>query len=226
MTKRKASEVRNAIKVVIASAGQLQTTIHELSLECMEHAMEHGDVTLADLIVKELPKGQRVEALKTWFETFSPIRWNGSGEVGQLKREARAFTPYDIEQASAKPYYELTKEKVQRELTLEQLVNIVNGLAKRIDKAEENGTIGAGENVNAMRTYVDNLNKVKLPANIAQATPTPAAEAEEDADIEYEEDNAPAHMPEDNDDTTDGDDAETTEDQAATEDNDENTAAA
>lgn len=187
MTKRKAADVRNDIKLIITTAGQLQTQIHELSLECLEHAEEHGDVTLADLLVKELPKGQRIEALKVWFETFSPIRWNGKGEVGQLKKEAKNYTPYDLEAAGATPYYQLTNEKKPQALTLEQIQNIVNGLTKRIDKAEEEGRIADGENVNAMRTYVENLTKVKLPANVAQATRDATNDDTMDTEVEESE---------------------------------------
>lgn len=197
MTKRKAADVRNAIKTVIASAGQLQTQIHELGLECLEHAEEHGDVTLADLMVKELPKGQRVEALKVWFETFSPIRWNGKGEVGQLKKEAKNYTPYDLEAAAATPYYSLTQEKKPQTLSLENLINIVQGLEKRIDKAEENGAIADGESVDAMRTYVKNLTSVKLPAKVDNDNNTTTTTEdgntitnENDGVIEYEDDDA------------------------------------
>lgn len=178
-TKRNATDIRNDIKTVITTAGQLQTRIHELSLECIEHAQEHGDVTLIDFLVKELPKGQRVEALKLWVETFTPIRWNGKDEVGMLKAEAKTFTPFAIEKAASEPYYKLTKETIPRELSLEALMNIVNGFTKRIDKAEQDGTVKDGENVDTLRAYASKLQAIATPTNVVSLDVNQSSETTE-----------------------------------------------
>lgn len=161
---RDATAIRATIATIVTTAGALQTLIHETAIECLQHAQEHGDVTIIDALVKALPKGQRVESLIEWVQDYSPVRWNGAKEVGLLKKEAKAFTPFDIETAMTDPYYSHTAEqRSKQKLSLEALQNIVAGLSTRIEKAVENGTIKDGEDVDQMTAYASRLAGVNVP---------------------------------------------------------------
>ena len=172
---RKASEIRKTIKLLVASAGKLQARIHDVALECAEHAQEHGDVTLADTLVKSLEteaRGQRTETLKLWFKTFTPIRWNGKEEIGLDKEGSKTYTPFDLESASANPYYQFAgKEKAPTELTMEALRKMLNGMLARVERAEKGEgkvRIADGEDVEEMKMLA---RQAALIAN------TPAIEA-------------------------------------------------
>lgn len=188
---RKASEIRKDMQALFQSAAKLQAKIHEIGLECIAHAQEHGDITLADSLVKGLEEnaqGQRTETLKAWFTKYSPIVWNGKGEVVLLKDDNTRYTPFDVEAASAEPYYSMGKERKPVELTYDGLVKTVNAMLTRIEKAEAgegNVTIKEGEDVTKMKTLAK---RVAMAANSVNTTAEVNDEpsSEEDGMVENE----------------------------------------
>ena len=176
------ADVRAMIATVVAEAGKVQHDIHEAALQCIAHAEEHGDITLADHLVKELEAnatGQRTATLRDWFAKFSPIRWNNkTGEVGLLKnKEAEAYTPFDYDAASASPYYGMGKEVRPKELTLDQLRKSLLNIGKRIERAEKgegNVTIPEGEDIESMKTLA------RQAALVANGGVTPVTTTTED----------------------------------------------
>lgn len=132
-------QVVSMIKRVATNSRKLNELIHDTAVQCMLHAQQHGDCTLMDNLVKSLHRGARVKALRIWVEDFSPIRWNGDDKVGILNEKAKTYTPYQIEEAQAKPFYDYTTENQKQPLTLEQLIKLVDGIPARIDKAENDG---------------------------------------------------------------------------------------
>ena len=87
----------------------LDQEVHATALQCLLHAQEHGDVMLADRLVKTLGgkntqkaidaaikgahepfemgrhTGYNVRGLVMWFLRYTPIVWNGDGKPGLLK---------------------------------------------------------------------------------------------------------------------------------------------
>lgn len=91
----------------------MDQAVHSAAMQCAMHAMEHGDVMLADRLVKTLggnykpnaeamqkaiqkgeytppftdgkKTGYYAEGLTFWFKSFTPITWNGDGKPGLLK---------------------------------------------------------------------------------------------------------------------------------------------
>lgn len=87
----------------------LDKAVHETALQCALHAQEHGDVMLADRLVKTLGgknsqkaiesavkaghepfkmgrhTGYNVRGLVMWFIRYTPITWNADGKPGMLK---------------------------------------------------------------------------------------------------------------------------------------------
>lgn len=87
----------------------LDEAVHAQAMQCAMHAMEHGDVMLADRLMKTLGgkntqkaidaaikgghepfkmgrhTGYNVFGLGMWFLRYTPIMWNGDGRPGLLK---------------------------------------------------------------------------------------------------------------------------------------------
>lgn len=170
---RELKTILRDIKAVCKTATALETRIHTLAVECLEHAQAYGDPSLMFALVTGLPKGQRVEALVLWNDAFSPIRFV-KDETGQrvaaklLKATAKTYVPFNIEAAKAVSYANFTKENEPKELTLEALMKIVAGLTNRYKKADEAGLVAQGEDY-AIQAYIASLQAVKAP------TATPAS---------------------------------------------------
>lgn len=153
VAKPKADALDKRIDAIVKRSNTIANDIHEIAVLCLEHAREHNDPRKLDRLYQGLHKACRPEALKTWVEKFSPIRWNGDGKVGMLKATAKNFTPFDIDGANAEPYW-TPQEVVKKPLTLAALKAIIAQMEKKLDKAEEEGRIGEGENVIEMHAFV------------------------------------------------------------------------
>lgn len=145
------------ISIVCKATHTTGAKIHELAVECIKHAQEHGNCSPADKLVKGLHKSSRPVALKAWFETYSPIRWNGDEKVGLLKEAAPKYTPFNPIAAEADPYWE-AKETVAKPLTLAALKAMIQQMEKKVEKAAKGDLeLGEGENLIVMREYVAKL---------------------------------------------------------------------
>jgi hypothetical protein len=54
-------------------AKKLTADIQACAVDCAVHAVQHGDVTLADQLVEALGKGMRRASLRAWFERHAPM---------------------------------------------------------------------------------------------------------------------------------------------------------
>ena len=68
----KAQVLKNIGSIGRASA-KLTKDIQTTAVGCVEHAVKHGDVTLADQLVDALGKGLRKASLRAWFEKNAPM---------------------------------------------------------------------------------------------------------------------------------------------------------
>jgi len=68
----KAQVLKNIGSIGRASA-KLTKDIQATAVGCVEHAVKHGDVTLADQLVDALGKGLRKASLRAWFEKNAPM---------------------------------------------------------------------------------------------------------------------------------------------------------
>jgi hypothetical protein len=55
------------------ASAKLTKDVQSTATACAIHALEHGDVTLADQLVDALGKGMRKTSLRAWFETNAPM---------------------------------------------------------------------------------------------------------------------------------------------------------
>jgi hypothetical protein len=49
------------------TVNKMVAAVQELAIECVKHALAHGDVTVADLLVDTCGKGIKTSALRAWF---------------------------------------------------------------------------------------------------------------------------------------------------------------
>ena len=68
----KAQVLKNIGSIGRASA-KLTKDIQATAVGCVEHAVKHGDVTLADQLVDAIGKGLRKASLRAWFEKNAPM---------------------------------------------------------------------------------------------------------------------------------------------------------
>lgn len=159
---RTSQQIKASIKAIATAAGKIQDRIQAITIECVEHAQEHGDATLMGELIKALPSGQRVTTLREYVIAHTPIRWNKDGDVAMVSKESKLYTPFNLDGMKEAPYWVWGgKETVQKPLTLEAIKAIVNNLNKRLDKQIEKDNVEG--DVNVMKAYIDALNNVEPP---------------------------------------------------------------
>jgi hypothetical protein len=67
------SQILKAIGNIGRASKKLTADIQSTAVACVAHAVQHGDVTLADQLVDALGKGLRRASLRAWFETNGPF---------------------------------------------------------------------------------------------------------------------------------------------------------
>lgn len=173
-------QFRAAVKSIVTSAAKLQDKIAALAVECLKHAQEHGDASRLLYLCQQMPKGQRVQALKLWAQKFSPIvlttDTNGNFTAVKIRpTTSKDYVAYDIEAATATPYYDLTQENKPNILSLEALEKMILGYRKRFEKAQDEGRVKDGE-AEAISRRIELLEAaVKMP--VLTLVPTPETQA-------------------------------------------------
>jgi hypothetical protein len=138
-----------AIDAYTTKAQALDGELHELAVQTLLHANYredggHEDARLADRLIRGLGRSQNAKGLRFWFETFSPIRWNGDGNVGILKKDSKKYVPFKIEEAMANPFWDMEEVKADQEKNLKKfsiydIYRFLDGLPERIKKMHEEG---------------------------------------------------------------------------------------
>lgn len=92
------------------------TDIHEAALFALFQINTHGQTTPANQLVAVLHKGDRVDALKTWFHDFGKCKELKDGTIEYVHKrkifiEGEEATPEEAQAAAeSMPYFEYTKE--------------------------------------------------------------------------------------------------------------------
>lgn len=128
--------IKANIVTIAATGATLDALIHSTACGIIAHAEKHGDCDAARLLCDAMPKSGRPKALRAWFETFSPIRFNGDGEVGLLAdKDKRVWL---TKEALATPLWELNPEKPVVAFDLDKALAAV---LKRYDDQARKGII-------------------------------------------------------------------------------------
>lgn len=131
------------IRKITTNAKKLNELIHSTAIMVIQHAKEHGDCTRALALVKAMPASMRRTMLVLWFETYTPIRVKlNDDKVGILKETAKNYVAWDIDGATATPFYELAEQNAEEKVyDYAALVAMVERLSKQIEKKIEAGAV-------------------------------------------------------------------------------------
>lgn len=140
-----AAKLAESVDSVARKGKSLDTLIHKTGVSCMYHAQQHGDVTLLEKLVEAMPKSSRRKALITWAEDNMPLDGkvvDGKNGVSITLKKGRTDADFTLTEAAATPFWEHTKEKDPRPMTLKQAIA---AFGKNLDKAVKAGTASAAE---------------------------------------------------------------------------------
>lgn len=137
--------------------------IHETGMLIVRHAAPealngHGDCEMGLNLALAMPASMRRTMLIDWFAKYTPIiiKLSDNGNKVGFDPKYKKLNPadkatavrengspwWDIEGANAEPFWKLAEETPEKPaMTFEQLMKMVEGLAKRIDKAVEDGKV-------------------------------------------------------------------------------------
>jgi len=77
---------------------KMVATIQTLAIECVMHAIQHGNVTPATQLIEACGKGIRRQSLVAWFERNGPFKWDATKMAFSLD-SARAKKMREVPEA-------------------------------------------------------------------------------------------------------------------------------
>ena len=153
-------------KNITTSYNKINTYIHETAMLIITHASEHGDCSTAQGLVNAMPQSARKAALLAWFAKYTPIvvKDNDKWQAKMHKPDSKLFVAWDIEGASANPWYTIAEEMgSEKVFSFDDILKIGPAAdARRILKQIENGHV-APEAVEAATAYANYLATIKVP---------------------------------------------------------------
>lgn len=169
------TEIMKQIKGLGAEVKRLDDKIKDIALQCLAHAKAHGDVTLMDALIDELPKGYFNNGFRQWMNNNSPIRIDPkTGKIRQMKPGEPGFKPYNVEAAAETPMVkrETGANAAERLFGLDTAIKLITGLPKRVETAEKNGSLIVSDRKKIMTLHeavIGVVNKLDLkPSRIHQ----------------------------------------------------------
>lgn len=131
------------IVTIRKSGDAFNQLVHETGLLILAHAKEHGDCTRALTVVKAMPASIRRTILVKWISKYSPIRVvEKNDKVGMLKENDKRFTPFDIEGATAEPWFILADKEPEKDAyDFAAILAMVQRLGKTIEKKIEDNKV-------------------------------------------------------------------------------------
>ena len=118
--------------------------VQTLGVQALLHCRTHGDYRPLVRLIDCFPQGYRVEGFKVWVSKYSPIRWNGDGQVGLLREGFdKTFTPFDVEGANDNPFWTLkeAKERVVKKLSINSIRAMISAMLADVESADAGGVI-------------------------------------------------------------------------------------
>jgi hypothetical protein len=124
-------------KTVAAVVAEIQ----EVSIEIVVHAVQHGDVTLADDLLTVCGKGVRRQSLSAWFELVGCMKLSDKGtfELNKVRRnELSKLSEADLRELLASKKWEEAKPEPKIRSVLDASEEL-DKFFKRIDKVIAEG---------------------------------------------------------------------------------------
>ena len=171
---RTQKQILAAIQNISITGKCLDQSVQSVGLDVLQHVELHGEVSLANKLLKALPKGARAKALADWLQLHGKIIVNTDKATAKqfpLVYHKQGTTL--LEAAAAKPWYECKKDKP---LAVEfDFAGQLMSLLKRANEAASKGLEVKGADVLAQLNAM-NARPVALPVPGALAPQTEGAE--------------------------------------------------
>ena len=103
-----ATAINKAIDSIAKRGKTLDTDLHNAALSCLEHAIKHGDITLAERLVGAMPQQARKNAMRDWFINYGPFAYNAKNKKFTFK--AKEGEVYNVAEAAQTPFWEFKPE--------------------------------------------------------------------------------------------------------------------
>lgn len=126
------AEITSGIASIKNRAKGLNNLVHQVAVSTLNHADVHGDVTLANTLIAELPGSFRKNALIAWYENFGKFRYNTTAK--ELVYIADKVT--NLQEAIQLPFWKYKTEAAY------QPFNITYVLNKMLNKATKGKELG------------------------------------------------------------------------------------
>lgn len=108
-TKELLKQIGTLAKTIV----KMVVTIQTLAIECVLHAVQHGNVTPASQLIEACGKGIRRQSLVAWFERNGPFIWNAEKSAFNLDatraKAMRLITENDLREQLADKKWEEAK---------------------------------------------------------------------------------------------------------------------
>lgn len=158
-------QISSRIASIAKRGKRLDLDIHFCSVQCLLHAMDSGDMTLATRLVDAMPKSGRRKALVAWFRAFGPF--NYTEDNGFSKDKGSDARKYDVETANDNPFYDFTQEIAVVDFTLERALSQLKRLNVKVNENLEGDELVAFRN--AERSASDE-EVISVPAGAINGT--------------------------------------------------------
>lgn len=80
-TNKTPKQIQSLITKAVKAANTSKQAIQEAIAACTLHAWEHGDVSLINRLIDELPKGVQLEKIKQYLLEVAPVRPNKAADM-------------------------------------------------------------------------------------------------------------------------------------------------
>lgn len=135
------------IKWVRTTGQKFDQYVHLIAVAIVSHAKDSGDCSRALRLVEAMPRSARRAALIRWFTAFSPISVTFHNDVkkrrvGLRKPDMKNFNEFNIEGATANPYYEWDKSEDNALAALLGIGDFNEKIISLADRIEKNITDG------------------------------------------------------------------------------------
>lgn len=170
---RTQKQILTAIQHIAITGKGLDDAVQSVGLDVLQHVELHGEVSLANKLLKALPKGARAKALADWFNRFGKITVNTDRTTAKefplvYCKEGQT----NLEGAAGMPWYKCKQDKP---LAVEfDFAGQLMSLLKRANEAASKGLEVKGADVLAKLNAL-NARPVELPVPGALAPQTEEA---------------------------------------------------
>jgi|15BtaG_2_1085339.scaffolds.fasta_scaffold20435_3 hypothetical protein len=145
-------EMKYAISLIQGNSERLVKMVGKTGVDVVKHAEEHGDITLASLLVNKVAGSVRKQALIVWISDHSPLNWNDKEKRFTMPKNKDKRRAYLIAEMEAVCWTEYTKEPEVKPLDIQKRIEAI---VKAFDKAKEDGRDTVNDtNIQAIRSLV------------------------------------------------------------------------